>query len=207
MTRTRMMLTTMMVAAMTVALVALPATKPATAQDLVWPQDVFQAAKQAKLRADAARKRRLQSSRRARTRRVKTGDVRRKTARSNRSNRGRIDTSKISTGSIATGGIASAATPPGTCQPAVSVVGDQAASTSGAKAQAEKAWQQQIRFRHGELFADPRNAMAIAYRCVDSSIRNLANRATEVIGINSQFKRCSMTATPCQAPQVAEGSK
>ncbi len=189
----------------TFAMLALITTAPSAANDLVWPQDVFQAAKQAKLRAaNAERKQRQRRSSRQRQRRV----GRARPPRASSRDTGRIDTSRISTGSITTGSIASAAAPAaGICAPAVSVVGDQAASTSGAKAQAEKAWQQQIRFRHGELFADPRYAKAIAYRCVDSSIRNLANRATEAIGINSQFKRCSMTAMPCQAPMVAEGSK
>ena len=93
------------------------------------------------------------------------------------------------------------------CSSAVSVVGDQAATMNGAKAQAEKAWQQQVRFLSGELYSDPRYAENIAYRCVDSSIRNLANRATEIVGINSQLKRCSMTATPCRATSVLETSQ
>jgi len=86
------------------------------------------------------------------------------------------------------------------CVSLVSVVGDQATSIKGAQAQAEKAWQQQVRFRNGELYSDARNANKITFRCVDSSIRNFANRATEAIGINSQLKRCSMTARPCRAP-------
>lgn len=90
------------------------------------------------------------------------------------------------------------------CMPVVSVVGDQSGTANGAKAQAEKAWQQQVRFLNGELYSDPRYAGQISYRCVDSSIRNIANRATEIVGINSQLKRCSMTATPCRAPSVAE---
>ncbi len=86
------------------------------------------------------------------------------------------------------------------CVSTVSVVGDQATTLNGAQAQAEKAWQQQVRFRNGELYSDARNASKITYRCVDSSIRNFANRATEAIGINTQLKRCSMSAQPCRAP-------
>jgi hypothetical protein len=112
----------------------------------------------------------------------------------------RIHTHRITTGSIRK----RAGLQPQQCVAAVSVVGDQAASTSGAKSQAEKAWQQQVRFLNGELYSDPRNAGDISFRCVDSSIRNFANRATEVVGINSQLKRCSMTAVPCRAPKVFE---
>lgn len=115
----------------------------------------------------------------------------------------RIRTSRIKTGSIKK----RAGLQPQQCVTAVSVVGDQAASTSGAKSQAEKAWQQQVRFLNGELYSDPRYAGAISFRCVDSSIRNFANRATEVVGINSQLKRCSMTAVPCRAPKVFEVGK
>lgn len=86
------------------------------------------------------------------------------------------------------------------CRAMLSVVGDQAASEAGAKAQAQKAFQQQARFLHGELFADPRYAASVEYRCVRSSVRNVANRATEAVGLNSQLKRCSMTARPCMPP-------
>ncbi len=93
------------------------------------------------------------------------------------------------------------------CVGLVSVVGDQSTTIKGAQAQAEKAWQQQVRFRNGELYSDARNARKITFRCVDSSIRNFANRATEAIGINSQLKRCSMSAKPCRAPSQLDSTQ
>ena len=155
----------------------------ATAQASDWPESVWEKAKQRK----AARKQKARV--RARHHRHKR-----------RAAANRIDTSRFKTGSIPRNKVAQ----PQKCMPGVSVVGDQSTTTNGAKAQAEKAWQQQVRFLNGELYADPRNASVISYRCVDSSIRNIANRATEAIGINSQFKRCSMTAVPCRAPTVRE---
>ena len=152
------------------------ATSPTTVR-ADWPGDVFAASDKAK--RDAQRRRKL-AKKRAKAK--------------------RINTSKITTGSIGRRKVAQ----PQKCVAVVSVVGDQAATMKGARAQAEKAWQQQIRFRYGELYSDPRNAGKIAFRCVDSSIRNFANRATEAIGINSQLKRCSMSALPCRAPSVIE---
>jgi len=124
----------------------------------------------------------------------------RRAAHKKKIHRKRLNTSRITTGSIRKRHRRHAER----CMPIVSVVGDQSGTANGAKAQAEKAWQQQVRFLNGELYSDPRYAGQISYRCVDSSIRNIANRATEIVGINSQLKRCSMTATPCRAPSVAE---
>jgi hypothetical protein len=85
------------------------------------------------------------------------------------------------------------------CQPTISVVGDQAQSTKGAQSQAWKAYQGEARFRYGERFADPRHAELIRMECVYSSIKNVANRFTETVGVNTQFERCSVTARPCRA--------
>ena len=93
----------------------------------------------------------------------------------------------------------------GRCKPALAIVGDQSPTENGARAQAEKAFQQEVRFRHGEIYADARNAESITFACVDSSVRNLLNRATEAVGVNSQLKRCQMRATPCAAPRLGEG--
>lgn len=88
------------------------------------------------------------------------------------------------------------------CQPSLSITGKQFASLSGAKARADKAWQGAARFRHGERFMDLRFARGVKYQCVHSSVENIANRATEAVGINSQLKRCQITAQPCVAPMV-----
>jgi hypothetical protein len=168
----------------TLCFLSLIASAPATAQQPGdWPHSVWKKGTHGKAVRKAKPKARVRHHKRKKH--VRTD---------------RLDTRRIRTGSIPRG-----ATPqPEKCMPSVSVVGDQSPSTNGAKAQAEKAWQQQVRFRNGELYADPRYATTITYRCVDSSIRNIANRATEALGINSQFKRCSMTAIPCRAPLQRE---
>lgn len=141
-------------------------------------------------------------SRRSRPRRTRS--VRRRTYRKPRY-------SRITTGSIARPDVKEerdlGAVAGRECVSVVSVVGDQATTIKGAQAQAEKAWQQQVRFRSGELYSDARNASKITYRCVDSSIRNFANRATEAIGINTQLKRCSMSAKPCRAPSELDSTR
>ena len=89
------------------------------------------------------------------------------------------------------------------CRSEMTIVGDQSPTLNGARAQALKAYQQEARFRHGERFADPRNAAGVRFECVRSSIKNIANRATAAIGIDTQLERCSVTATPCRAPAIA----
>lgn len=71
------------------------------------------------------------------------------------------------------------------CLPPIEAVGDQALSENGAKENAEKAWQQEMRFARGELFADPRNAQGQAYWCVKSSIGG------------GLFFRCRLRAAAC----------
>lgn len=83
--------------------------------------------------------------------------------------------------------------------PAIVIVGDQSTSEPGAQEQARKSWNQEVRFRFGEQWADLRNADEIAFACVRSSVENVANRATEALGINSQLKRCQISARPCRA--------
>lgn len=92
------------------------------------------------------------------------------------------------------------------CFAPLAIVGDQAPSWTGAKAQAQKAWGQEARFRYGELFADIRYARNAQYRCVESSIRNSLNRATEAVGISSRLKRCEMQARPCEAKRTSDVS-
>ena len=74
------------------------------------------------------------------------------------------------------------------CLPPIEAVGDQALSESGAKDNAEKAWQQEMRFARGELYADPRNAQGQTYWCVKSSIGG------------GLFFRCRIKAAAC-APE------
>lgn len=171
-------------------LISLVAVAPAAAQPGDWPEAAW---KKKSTPSQAARnaKRRAYKKRQARTRHQH---------RRARTHNARFDTSRIRTGSLPRGSVDQ----PQKCMPVVSVVGDQSTTINGAKAQAEKSWQQQVRFRNGELYADPRYAQTITYRCVDSSIRNIANRATEALGINSQFKRCSMYAVPCRAPMLSD---
>lgn len=86
------------------------------------------------------------------------------------------------------------------CMPAVAIVGDQAVSEDGARSQSLKAWSQQVRFLHGELYMDPDRADERAFRCTKSSVENVGNRITEAVGVNSQFWRCQLIARPCAAP-------
>lgn len=83
------------------------------------------------------------------------------------------------------------------CIAAVATVGDQANSTQGAQAQADKAWSQLVRYKAGERYMDLRFAKQKSYTCVHSSVPNVANRATAVVGIDTQFERCEIIATPC----------
>ena len=96
----------------------------------------------------------------------------------------------------------------GVCKRSMTVVGDMAQSTKGAREAALKAFQQESRFRHGERFADPRNAAGVQFECVHASIKNIANRATAAVGVDTQLERCSVTATPCRAtPTPVSGIK
>lgn len=86
------------------------------------------------------------------------------------------------------------------CKPEIKVTGTQFLSENGAKERAQKAWEGMVQFRHGELYADLRFARDIRYQCVRSSVENIANRASEALGVNTQLKRCLIWATPCIAP-------
>ena len=83
------------------------------------------------------------------------------------------------------------------CIAAVTTVGDQANSTEGAKSQADKAWTQLVRYKAGERYMDLRFAKSKTYTCVHSSVPNVVNRATAVVGLDTQFERCEIIATPC----------
>lgn len=74
---------------------------------------------------------------------------------------------------------------PSRCLPPIEAVGDQALTEGGARENAEKAWQQEMRFARGELYADPRNAAGITHWCVKSSIGG------------GLFYRCRIRAAAC----------
>lgn len=73
----------------------------------------------------------------------------------------------------------------GRCRAEFQAVGDQALTEDGAKSAAEKAFQQEIRFAHGELWADPAHASNKVFLCVKSSVGG------------GLFNRCRMKARPC----------
>jgi len=77
---------------------------------------------------------------------------------------------------------------PSRCLAPIEAVGDQALTEGGARENAEKAWQQEMRFARGELYADPRNAAGITHWCVKSSIGG------------GLFYRCRIRAAAC-APE------
>lgn len=78
------------------------------------------------------------------------------------------------------------------CKPAIRVVGDQRPTEQGAREQADKAWMQEVRFRHGERFMDgAANARDVRYACTRSSVG-------EIAGVTQH--RCEIIAIPCPAP-------
>lgn len=74
------------------------------------------------------------------------------------------------------------------CMREMTAHGDQALTEDGAKAEARKGWMQAVRFRHGEMFADFKNAERASYACVRSSIGSVAGQV---------LNRCELTAIPC----------
>ena len=79
------------------------------------------------------------------------------------------------------------------CRDRRRVVGDQGLSTALAQGQADKAWQQDIRFYLGERFMDIKNAEGVRYECSRSSVG-------ETLG--QTFHRCEVSARPCRAPKI-----
>jgi hypothetical protein len=74
------------------------------------------------------------------------------------------------------------------------VVGDQHLSVSGAQAQADKAWQQDVRFYLGERWMDIKNAEGVRYECSRSSVG-------ETLG--QTLTRCEVSAIPCRAERMS----
>lgn len=79
------------------------------------------------------------------------------------------------------------------CLKRVTVVGSQWATEAGAEESAQKAWMEAVRWSHGEMSMDMKNAEGYARRCSRSSIG-------EVVG--QTFHRCEVTATPCRPAMV-----
>ena len=76
------------------------------------------------------------------------------------------------------------------CRESYRTVGNQHVAVQGAKAEADKAWIQAIRFHHGEKYMDMANAKGVSYTCSRSSVG-------ETLG--QTFSRCEIEARPCRA--------
>lgn len=78
----------------------------------------------------------------------------------------------------------------GGCRDIKRTVGDQHLTVPGAKAAADKAWIQMVRFHYGEVFMTLENARGVRYTCSRSSVG-------ETLG--QTFSRCEIEARPCKA--------
>ena len=77
------------------------------------------------------------------------------------------------------------------CRDIFRTVGNQHLTVNGAKAEADKAWIQAIRFYYGEIFMSlEENARDVKYTCSRSSVG-------ETLG--QVFNRCEIEAKPCKA--------
>lgn len=81
------------------------------------------------------------------------------------------------------------------CMAPLTREGDQYATQTGAKAEADKAWMQAARWLYGESHMDLHYAESIAYACGRSSVGSVAGQT---------FMRCEVTARPCRAPKIGE---
>ena len=81
------------------------------------------------------------------------------------------------------------------CRDRKRVVGDQHLTVAGAQGQADKAWQQDVRFYLGERFMDVKNAEGVRYECSRSSVG-------ETLG--QILHRCEVSARPCRAPKIEQ---
>ncbi len=78
------------------------------------------------------------------------------------------------------------------CRADFQAAGDQALTEQGARDAAEKAFQQEIRFAYGELWADPSHAQDKTFLCVKSSVGG------------GLFHRCRMKAKPCMPEKLRQ---
>jgi hypothetical protein len=83
------------------------------------------------------------------------------------------------------------------CRPQLAVVGDQFASESGAKAEADKAWMQTARWQWGERYMAREHAERVSYECGRSSVGSVVGQV---------FYRCRISARPCR-PQPQNGDR
>lgn len=83
------------------------------------------------------------------------------------------------------------------CRPYISVVGSQYVTTQGAEDSAIKAWQEQVRYEHGERFMNWESADKQQVRCVRSSVGELGSKALDM---TVKFYRCEVKGRPCMPP-------
>lgn len=81
------------------------------------------------------------------------------------------------------------------CKHPVAVVGSQRVSESEAEESAQKAWMEEVRFSHGEVYMSIDKADAYAKLCSRSSIGEVMNQT---------MHRCRVIAVPCR-PDLQEG--
>jgi len=83
------------------------------------------------------------------------------------------------------------------CRPYISVVGSQYVTKNGAEDSAVKAWQEQVRYEHGERFMSWESADKQQVRCVRSSVGELGSKALDM---TVKFYRCEVKGKPCMPP-------
>ncbi|WP_299477040.1 hypothetical protein [uncultured Paracoccus sp.] len=69
-------------------------------------------------------------------------------------------------------------------------------------ASAEKAWQAEVAFQHGNMFSDLRNARQRQIRCSSPSARTAVDKAAGLVGADTSRQVCRMEAIPCAAPAL-----
>jgi hypothetical protein len=86
---------------------------------------------------------------------------------------------------------------PVTCRSYIAVVGSQYVTKNGAEDSAIKAWQEQVRYEHGERFMAWESASKQQVRCVRSSVGELGSKALDM---TVKFYRCEVKGKPCMPP-------
>lgn len=86
---------------------------------------------------------------------------------------------------------------PVVCRPYIAVVGSQFVTKNGAEDSAIKAWQEQVRYEHGERFMNWDGADKQQVRCVRSSVGELGSKAFDM---TVKFYRCEVKGRPCMPP-------
>lgn len=102
---------------------------------------------------------------------------------------------------------------PNGCFGPIEAIGEQWATTSGAKGKAEKAWVERVRFEYGEATADLSNAQDVQFACVTSNVPNamtrFLDRVKEATGNSDTgwMHRCQISAIACRVRLQTEGQK